>query len=189
MSTSLQSNKLALLIFVAIGLIVTGLHVRYSASGLAHDPIDYREAARDWWLTGECEECHNPAAVGDEQPAVPQFHSQQFRLYTHGRDDRLNPDECSTCHTTEGCKSCHAKPPANHTSGYLKPLGGDHDSRLHATLGRIRPSSCMTCHRSLVQSCGECHTPVETSEWTEKAAPELERWPDLKPGIGNGDGK
>jgi hypothetical protein len=171
-------SRIVLLVLAVLGTAVTGAYAWWIAADDPHASLETRELAPDWWLRGECEECHAPGRDG--ATAAPGFHTGQFRRFTHGRDPGLEPWRCGKCHTTAGCKDCHATAPPSHTPGFRRP-GEGLDARRHAMLGRLRPSSCMTCHRSFAESCGECHTANELADWSLDARRELQRWPEFLP--------
>ncbi len=131
------------------------------------------------WSDGKsCSECHQDTE-GSVAPAAPQYHADSSWRYVHGRTREAESQRCFTCHAVRDCESCHQTPPDSHTQSFRQPTGGTRDARRHALLGRLRPSSCMACHRSLPQDCATCHELSEILTWTREGAESLSLWPEL----------
>ena len=135
-----------------------------------------------------CVACHVSPAVDEilAMPAAPpamdqpEWGSEYPRPATHGAAEWLTthapgtdgPLECSTCHTSDDCASCHLEPmpdvvaalparaetrapgtmlqthaPATHRSPFF--------TTTHATLAAAEPSTCSTCHTETY--CVDCH--------------------------------
>lgn len=165
----------------AVVLILAGSGVRlWGGSATPIDPQDVHE----WRKRGECRDCHSsqvfPAVVdadGTEHLINPAaYHTSKFRRYTHGRRRDLNPLGCVSCHEKQTCVSCHVLPPESHTPDFVAPTGRTDGTHRHTLLGRIRPSSCLTCHGSFVSECTGCHAPAEVQPWQSAAQDELQRW-------------
>lgn len=140
-------------------------HVRETCTGCHVDAARTDEIAAVPAAPGEME----PPAIDPEYP-VPPSHRRDDFLSTHGR--KLDPAECSTCHTRESCTTCHTgdppagadelvaraespapgasvrrREPASHGSPFF-PV--DHGARAAAS-----PGTCASCHAEA--SCTSCH--------------------------------
>lgn len=140
-------------------------HVRESCTGCHVD------AARNTRIAAvpAAPEGMTAPAIEARYPVPPSHRRDEF-LEAHGR--RLEPAECSTCHTRESCTTCHTgttpgaaaelpsgsettapgatverRPPASHRSPFF---GVDHGARASAA-----PGTCASCHAEA--SCTSCH--------------------------------
>ena len=137
------------------------------------------DPAHEQWSAGKsCSECHQDLE-GSAAPAAPRYHGEDSWRYVHGRTREPDSQRCFSCHTAQACESCHQIAPDSHTQSFRRPASATNDARRHALLGRLRPSSCMACHRSLPQDCSDCHVPSEIQAWTRDGAESLSRWPEL----------
>ncbi len=147
------------LLAVAVAtLVVLGVWLRPEAQTRAHDR----------WVAGECASCH------DEPPTT---HQDPAWSLSHGRLG--HEDRCFTCHSARSCRDCHARAPTTHTPGFVAPGQANVDATAHAMLGRLHPTSCLTCHRELTAECTTCHPVAEVWSWEGRAREALERWQPL----------
>ena len=128
----------------------------------------------EWRKKGACLECHSQDDLA--RMASPQYHTAQFRQYTHGRATDLA--KCNACHEISTCHACHQRIPESHTDGFINAQTAEGLER-HILLGRLRPSSCLVCHQNFVLSCIQCHTIVEVSSWEKDAKKDLMHWEKL----------
>ena len=160
-------------ILLVTGAVIGGVAILASAYGGA---LRAGAAPHERWATGECATCH---AAGDDAVAVevPADHEQAMFLATHGRADATGTARCTSCHAPSACRDCHAAPPGSHTAGFTRPSGHDAGGLRHAMLGRLRPSSCLSCHRAPVVQCATCHAADEVRAWIDRAKSDSSSWP------------
>lgn len=180
---NLQANILVL----AITMVCIAIGVKFGCSGEPGLALGEWENVHEWRKRKECLECHlshtglkyaNRDLDGVLIPPT-NYHTEQFRRYTHGRTAEYTPASCFTCHEQATCHSCHNIIPENHTAGFTEPVGDSVGMQQHILLGRIRPSACLACHKSFVSQCTGCHTADETIKWENKGQRELYRWKEL----------
>lgn len=130
----------------------------------------------EWRNDGKCMQCHSQHdniknAINDIKPGLlippPKSHDDQFRRYTHGRTNNFSYPRCASCHLKTECDACHNVLPESHTSDFVKPSGNGMER--HIMLASINPSSCLTCHKSFLVECVECHTAEEVKPWQRDA--------------------
>ena len=173
-----------LLALVALGLLSAAAFL-WGPAQSSHQSVWSWAPAPKRWAQGDCEHCHRP----------------QEQVFGQGHDD---PDRAARPTTTSNsgatpmgvtpsrgsavawcvmssssCESCHGRAPATHTSQFTCPSNNSPGAVRHALLGRIRPASCLVCHRSFVSSCSGCHHWRETRDWTERAVEQLAGWPEI----------
>lgn len=136
--------------------------------------VDNTMPTHDQWDRGDCASCH------EDDP--PGYHTEIKWNLVHGRSTEPLIDNCARCHESTECVDCHKRKPASHTSGFLHSGAHGPDRRLHATLGRLRPSACTVCHETHIQDCATCHTPEEVWQWQSEAAVSLAPWRPLLDG-------
>ncbi len=128
----------------------------------------------EWRNDGKCMQCHSQHehiknGVKDIKQGLlippPKSHNEQFRRYTHGRTKNFSYQRCASCHLKTECESCHNTIPESHSSDFINPSGNGLER--HIMLASINPSSCLTCHKSFVVECVECHTAAEVKPWQE----------------------
>ena len=109
------------------------------------------------------------------------YYLNTFRFLRHPKKLlRLgHEDRCFTCHSARSCRDCHARAPTTHTPGFVAPGQTNVDATAHAMLGRLHPTSCLTCHRELTAECTTCHPVAEVWSWEGRAREALERWQPL----------
>jgi cytochrome c553 len=96
----------------------------------------------------KCATCHGSNVL----KTPPADHSKLW-LKKHGKEAtwRVHDDhgkDCSLCHKSNTCKSCHLKSkPENHTGLWIR--------RLHGKAATWDQDTCKTCHES--GSCVRCH--------------------------------
>jgi len=122
----------------------------------------------DQWSAGDCASCH------EDDP--PDAHTQTRWDVQHGRAPGATPDRCVSCHPSEDCTTCHQLSPTSHTPGFVRPGAQGPEHQLHATLGRVRPSACATCHDPLTEHCTACHELTEVWPWQQAADETLAPW-------------
>ncbi|MCW9047979.1 MAG: hypothetical protein OQK46_07860 [Gammaproteobacteria bacterium] len=136
----------------------------------------FKNNVHEWRYDGKCKQCHSQHEhikneINDIKPALlippPKSHNEQFRRYTHGRTENFSYQRCASCHIKSECESCHNTLPESHTSDFVNPSGNGLER--HIMLASINPSSCLTCHKSFVVACVECHTASEVKPWQEAA--------------------
>lgn len=184
--TRADGRKSVLWGFTVIALTVAAGAIGFNVwrSGDPHWSLGEWENVHDWRKDGRCVACHTargaqPLAAGNPQGRTitpAKYHSEDFRRYTHGRSSKQTPEQCARCHERAVCEACHARPPETHVSAFTHPDGPSEGLEQHVLLGRLRPSSCLVCHRSLVAACMGCHTAEETIEWQEKGREALGAW-------------
>ena len=102
---------------------------------------------------------------------VPPSHTAPGFLRTHGRDAQRATATCATCHTREGCLSCHIGAPPRAVAALpaagpgraggaqltrAKPASHTRDFReRHGEEASERPQTCASCHAR--ESCMSCH--------------------------------
>lgn len=149
-----------------------------------HRGLGEWENVHDWRKRGECVECHSardgkPLAADNPQGrAIPpaEYHDEEFRRYTHGRYERHQPQACLSCHERRVCDDCHARLPESHSEGFTRPAGDTPGALRHAMLGRVRPSSCLACHRGFMGGCLDCHGPRQMQDSQQRAWKMLGGW-------------
>lgn len=141
------------------------------------------ETAHKRLYQGECRECHanleyvkDPDAVSFIAPA--ESHTEQFKRYTHGKDNYV-AGNCTSCHQKAECQSCHSKKPETHMSGFTKPFEMNAGFHLHSNLGKANPGGCLTCHQDSAATCTECHSSDTVFKWQEGTADNLAKWREL----------
>jgi hypothetical protein len=145
------------------------------------------EDVHQWRTEGECADCHSEheyvEKAVDFSTTLPipaaKTHTEQFRRFTHGKDGKFASHSCQPCHEADACQSCHARLPESHTTDFIEPTGNTAGSLRHSMLAKTNPTSCLTCHRSFVQSCTGCHATDEVMPWQKDAAVTLSRWSNL----------
>ena len=123
---------------------------------------------------GECASCHEDAG--------PVSHDAETWALDHGRAEPWLVRACASCHAPDDCQACHVRAPSTHTVGFRRPGGGGDagDGDRHAVLGRLAPSTCLTCHsQGFAASCASCHTLLEVEPWEAEARRVLRRWQGL----------
>lgn len=149
-----------------------------------HRGLGEWENVHDWRKRGECIECHSartalPLAAGNPQGRVippAEYHTDEFRRYTHGRHEKHQPQRCAACHERSACIACHARLPESHSEGFTRPQGDTPGAQRHVLLGRVRPSSCLACHGGFMHGCIDCHGPAQMLETQARAYKMLGCW-------------
>ena len=115
-----------------------------------------------------CSDCHAGRVltkpwVGSVEHTTRAFiHAPPF-VASHAFEARTRRDECTTCHTTSFCASCHASLGLSslerlrnspHPSGWLDP----NSTVFHGPAARREVAACAGCHDQGAQStCVRCH--------------------------------
>jgi len=182
----LRSGKIVPLLLLAVVTVCCSFAVtqRYQHATDPHLSLGEWEDSSVWWQQGKCVECHRqPSADESDDIHVagpqPESHRDPSWHLNHGRSDIATEARCYTCHSTPSCQSCHDRRPKNHTEDFLRPAGDHAGATEHVVLGRLNPSSCLVCHKSLVTGCSRCHAPSETRQWQHTAMQALSQWPSL----------
>lgn len=107
-----------------------------------------------------CHFCHNPekrkASAPDscgtchEGSFKPESHGLAWEE-DHGAEVRLFGSECTECHETATCLSCHEQRGAMSDTPHLPGWGS-----LHGVEARFDPDSCVVCHSG--DTCESCHS-------------------------------
>jgi len=142
------------------------------------------EDVHQWREQGKCLDCHTSTENFsktnlnlDHSINLPtKYHTDKFRKFTHGRTISVNPQSCLSCHRKNTCNTCHAQMPDTHTSRFTNPTGSGDGIKYHVVIGKIRPSSCLICHKSFKNDCTSCHTLNEILPWQKKALIQLKNW-------------
>ena len=161
--------------------------VKYDKSTDPNASLGEWEEVHKWRKRGECIDCHSEITMNanlmDVEKGVTifptSFHTEEFKKFTHGHTENVVTESCLSCHEQKTCVSCHSQMPPTHTSGFTHPGGDGEGMKLHILLGRMRPSSCLTCHNSFVDDCTECHTITESEKWTIEGEKDLGQWSDI----------
>lgn len=186
MSKKQTINKKQIGKFAAI-IVILLIGVKFAQSTGTKFGLNAWEDVHQWRAEGECADCHSKhdyvEKAVDFSATLPipaaKTHTEQFRRFTHGKDGRFSSQSCQSCHEAEVCQSCHASLPESHTTDFIGPTGNTVGSLRHSMLGKTNPTSCLTCHRSLVQSCTGCHAIDEVMPWQMDASVALSRWSNL----------
>ena len=117
----------------------------------------------------ECASCHAvnvpvlAARKAFDRPRLAGLHRAGFRS-RHGREARIDPGLCITCHSEETCRQCHSEsglsasgdPGRNpHPPGWV---GITASSNRHGIEARRDPVSCAGCHSGAGEAlCVDCH--------------------------------
>jgi hypothetical protein len=171
----------------AVITVILLLGLKFAQSTEMKMSLDAWEDVHQWRSEGECAECHSghdyvkQAVDLSARLPIPaaRTHSERFRRFTHGKDERFAAYRCRTCHESDSCQSCHATLPESHSSDFVAPRGDSAGSLRHALLAKTNPSSCLTCHKSFVEGCTTCHGVDEVIPWQRDAAVPLVRWTNL----------
>jgi hypothetical protein len=115
-----------------------------------------------------CSSCHGvtvpglPARLAFDEPRLGGLHRAGFRS-RHREEARAQPGLCTTCHSENSCRDCHAREnvaargsgPSPHPRTWLTRARGGGD---HGAQARIDPGSCAACHGGAgEQLCVGCH--------------------------------
>lgn len=171
------------LLFSALFLLIA----KYALSTEAKLSMSAWEDVHEWRTEGECADCHSEhehvenAVDFNTTLAIPsaESHSEQFLRYTHGKGKNSGSHSCQSCHASSSCQNCHGILPEGHTTDFFEPTGNSIGSKRHALLGKTNVTSCLTCHRSFVEECTQCHTTQEVMPWQEEAEKSLDRWSEI----------
>jgi len=139
----------------------------------------FKNDVHQWRYNGKCMDCHSQHSDSDNVKKglvipPPKSHTDQFRRYTHGKKKNFSYKRCSSCHLKSECSNCHNILPESHSSDFVKPSGIG--MKRHIILATINPSSCLTCHKSFVSQCTNCHTVAEVKPWEEQGIKKLIKW-------------
>jgi hypothetical protein len=168
---------------VMVLIFVIALGVKFKDFNFS---LETKEDVHEWRKEGKCLECHSSHYYIDQDtkkeclniPAA-KYHTEEFRRFAHGRLEGATATRCYSCHEKSSCGDCHSKMPTSHTSDFIKPLGNTTGMQRHIMLGRLRPSSCLVCHKSFKSTCIQCHTMEEAEKWEINADEVLSKWTDL----------
>ncbi len=148
--------------------------------------LEQREDMHDWKIEGKCIECHKSHYYVDSKTVkegwnIPpsKYHTEEFSQFSHGRLEGTTSSRCYSCHKKSSCEACHNKPPSSHTLEFINPKSDSSGMEHHIMLGRMRPSSCLVCHKSFSSACTKCHTSEKAASWQEEAEKILSKWTDL----------
>ncbi len=175
------------ILILLFAFVVIASKVKYDKSSAPNASLGEWEEVHKWRKSGECMECHSDNTVNgdlmDTEKGVSiyptSFHTEEFKKFTHGHTEHVATESCLSCHEQKTCVSCHEQMPPTHTSGFTHPGGGGDGMKLHILLGRMRPSSCLTCHNSFVDDCTGCHSINESEKWTIEGKKDLGKWGDI----------
>ncbi len=174
------------LLLIAV-FVIFASNVKYAKSSDPNLSLGEWEDVHKWRKSGDCIDCHasniSDGDLSDFDKGVTiysaSYHTEEFKKFTHGHTPDVATESCLSCHEQKSCVTCHTQMPSTHTSDFTHP-GGDGDGmQLHIMLGRMRPSSCLTCHNSFVDDCTGCHTVSECEKWMIEGEEDLGKWGDI----------
>ncbi len=184
----MNRNKFFIFLYSTLAIVVVMVFIKWSRATNPHLSLGEWEGATIWWKQEKCSECHKPVEEVKNTAAdssrgnptsPPKYHREPHWENMHGRVDASKRVGCFSCHEVSSCDSCHSLIPGTHTIGFSKPDGLSLGAQKHSVLGRLRPSSCLLCHRNFFSDCVGCHSPAEISALEKKGRKHLEEWPQL----------
>ena len=179
-------RRWAVLLLLA-AIVLLGSKIKHDKSSDPGRSLGEWEDVHKWRKSGDCMDCHadnvTDGDLADLDKGVTiypaSFHTEEFKKFTHGHTDQVATESCLSCHEQSSCVTCHTQMPSTHTSDFTHPDGDGEGMKLHIMLGRLRPSSCLTCHNSFVDACMDCHTLSESEKWMAEGVKDLGKWGDI----------
>lgn len=94
-----------------------------------------------------CDMCHTKESCAEcHQSEQPSYHTNLFRLKTHGMQGSWDRQRCRTCHQDDFCASCHKDTkPRSHGAGWQSR----HCANCHTDTDPN--SGCQTCHEGGIE--------------------------------------
>lgn len=184
----MDRKKFFIFLYSALAITAVMVIIKWSGATNPHLSLGEWEGPAIWWKQGKCSECHKPlddikkltsVLTGGNATSPPKYHRGPYWKNSHGRVKASMRVGCFSCHAVSACDSCHDLAPATHTIGFTKPDGLGTGAQWHAVLARLRPSSCLLCHRNLYSDCTGCHSAAEISWVEEEGRKHLKEWPQL----------
>lgn len=179
-------NKWWMIGFIAV-IVILLMTLKCTRSTEIKMTLNAWESVHQWRVEGECADCHSKQEhveqAVDFSTTLPipaaKTHTEQFRRFTHGKDEKLASYSCKSCHEPDSCQTCHAILPESHAGDFVEPTGHSAGSLLHALLAKTNTTSCLSCHRSFIESCTGCHAAQEVMPWQKDAEKPLSRWDEM----------
>ncbi len=162
--------------------------IKWNRGTNPHFSLGEWETSSIWWKQDKCLECHKPVeevknaateSTKGSPTSPPRYHLVASWESRHGRIKAAKRTACYSCHQISSCDTCHGIAPKTHSIGFSKPDGMSMGTQLHAILGRLRPSSCVLCHRNLLADCGDCHSTEEITSLQNQGLKQLKEWPQI----------